>query len=195
MSSEIRSLQDLLDHIEKAVQDERVSLGQVMEEIGDRSFGPVLLLAGILTLAPLISGIPGVPVLAGILVMITAVQLLLRRDHYWLPQWLLKRSVQREKLCKALGWLRKPTRYVDKLFKERMPRLVKGPALPAIAIACICISLLTPAMEFVPFSDNIAGVSLGAFGLALINRDGLVAGFAFLMTAATFGVLAYLLFF
>jgi hypothetical protein len=38
-------------------------------------------------------------------------------------------------------------------------------------------------MEFVPFSANIAGAALTAFGLALIAHDGLLALLAFVLTA------------
>ena len=40
-----------------------------------------------------------------------------------------------------------------------------------------------PAMEFVPFSANIAGAAFTAFGLALIAYDGRLALLAFVFTA------------
>ncbi len=46
-------------------------------------------------------------------------------------------------------------------------------------------------MEVVPFSANAAGLVISAFGIALIASDGLLALFAFVLTAATVAVVVY----
>jgi hypothetical protein len=46
-------------------------------------------------------------------------------------------------------------------------------------------------MELVPFSANLAGIVLTAFGLALIASDGLLALIAIVLTAGTIGVVAH----
>jgi hypothetical protein len=100
----ITNLEQLLKRIGEAVKDqERVSLGLILEVVGHRSFGPILLVAGLIMLAPLIGDIPGVPVMMGMLVVLTAGQLLFRREHLWLPRWLLKRSVAQDKLDRRKG--------------------------------------------------------------------------------------------
>lgn len=101
------SVQELLDRIAGiAEEEERVSLAAIMQAVGRRSFAPVLLVAGLITLAPVVGDIPGVPTTMGVLTLLTAGQLLLRRNHLWLPSWLIKRSVAREKVCKGIGWMR-----------------------------------------------------------------------------------------
>ncbi len=60
-----------------------------------------------------------------------------------------------------------------------------------MAVSCILIAAAMPAMEFIPFSANLAGAALTAFGLSLIAHDGVLALFAFGFTALTFGVVAY----
>ena len=47
-----------------------------------------------------------------------------------------------------------------------------------------------PVMEVVPFSANLAGIALTAFGLAVIAHDGLLALVAFAATAAGVVVIA-----
>jgi hypothetical protein len=37
----------------------------------------------------------------GLFVLLIGVQLLFRKEHLWLPHWLLNRSVTQDKLCKA----------------------------------------------------------------------------------------------
>lgn len=189
---EPRNLEQLLDRIEAAVhEDERIYFGEILKMIGRRSFGPLLLLAGLIAFAPVVGDIPGVPTIVGIFVVLISVQLLFHRDHFWLPQWMLKRSVAKERLCKALGWMRKPTRHVDRLLRPRLQMLVHRHGAYAVAVVCLLIGLTMPTMEVILLVANVAGAALIAFGLALIARDGLFALFAFLLSAATFGGMLY----
>lgn len=189
---EIADLSQLLERIGNAAGDsDRVSLYAIVEELGSRSFGPLLLLAGLVTLVPIIGDIPGVPTLMAIIVVLIAGQLLVGRRQLWLPRWLLDRSVARGKVDTAVSWMQRPARFVDRLLRPRLSVFVNGPGVYAIALVCIVIAAATPPMEFVPFTANGAGIALTAFGLALIARDGLMALLAFVFTAATLGAIAY----
>ena len=186
------SLEELLDRLEDAAGDEDdVTLDTVLNHIGRRSFGPIMVLAGIVILMPLVGDIPGVPTTMAIVVLLTAGQLLFRSDHMWLPQWLLKRSVEDEKLCKGIGWMRKPAQFIDGITKHRMTALASGPGVYAIAIGCMLVAAATPVMEFVPFSANLAGAALTLFGLALITCDGLLALFGLLVTTGAAVLVVY----
>lgn len=188
---ELNNLEELLDRIEEAAQEEDpVTIGEILDFVGRRSFGPLLLVTGIGTLAPVIGDIPGVPVIFGLIVVLVAVQLLFGRDHFWMPEWVLKRSVAREKLCKALGWFRRPARFVDRFLRERLTAVTEGAMVYVIAILSMAIAAAMPVMEFVPFSVNLAGLALTAFGLAVIAHDGLLALFGIAVTVGTAIVVA-----
>lgn len=182
----IADLTQLLDRVGEAARaHERVSLDTIVERFGRRSFGPLLLLSGVITLAPVIGDIPGVPTLLALLVLLVAGQLVIGRQHLWLPQWLLKRAVARAKVERSIGWLRRPARAIDRLLRPRLSALTGWLGIRAIALCCIIIALAMPPMELVPFSANGAGLALTAFGLGLIARDGLLALLAFVVTVAT----------
>ncbi len=194
MDEPLTNLEQLLDKMEEAAEDhEQVSLGVVLESIGTRSLGPLLLLAGVVTFSPL-SGIPGMPTVMAVLVLTIAVQLLLGRDHLWLPKRLLKRSISTNKLTKSIHWMRRPARFVDHWTKPRLKVLVKGPGSYLIAIICTLIGLGIPAMELVPFSASAAGAALTAFGLSLVSCDGLLAAIAFVMTSVVLALVGLHLF-
>ncbi len=154
-----------------------------MKAIGDRLFGPLLLLTGVITLAPIIGDIPGVPTIMGMIVFLLAIQLLFHREHLWLPQFLLKRSIERDNLHKAVEKLRPAARFVDRFLRPRLTMLTKNVVAYVIAFACLGIALAMPVMEVVPFSANIAGAALTLYGLALIAHDGLLALIAFALTS------------
>ena len=194
MSSDpqIKNLEQLLDRICEAPDEhDRVTLGAILDTAGRRSFGPLLLVAGLVTLAPIVGDIPGVPTIMAVLVFLTAVQLLFRREYFWLPGWLLDRSVSRDKLRKTVNWLRRPARFIDQFIRPRLTTFMQRIGAYVVAIACIVISIAMPPMEVIPFSANIAGAALTAFGLSLIAQDGLVALIAVAFTALMFGILAY----
>ncbi|MBQ0742922.1 MAG: exopolysaccharide biosynthesis protein [Pseudomonas sp.] len=187
-----QNLQQLFDCIDQAAEENgRVSWSAIMDEVGRRSFGPLLLLGGLTVLAPIIGDLPGVPTLIGMVVLLIAVQLLLGRHNFWLPGFMLNRSVPKDKLHKALTWLKKPARFIDKLLSPRLAVLTRGPMVRVIAVVCLGIALAMPVMEIVPFSANLAGIALTAFGLALIARDGLLALIALVFTGLMMGVVAY----
>ncbi len=189
---EVSDLTQLLDRVsEVAERHERVSLRAILARLGGRSFGPLLLLAGLITLAPVIGDIPGVPTLLAAVVLLGAGQLLMGRERLWLPRWLLDRSVTRAKVERSLQWLRRPARGIDRTLRPRLTLLASGAGGRAIAAACIVIAVAMPPMELVPFSANGAGIALTAFGLGLIARDGLLSLFAFVITFASLGALAY----
>ena len=63
------SLGELLDQIESAASDsDQVSLDTVMGAVGRRSFGPILVLVGLIILAPVVGDIPGVPTVMALVV-------------------------------------------------------------------------------------------------------------------------------
>jgi hypothetical protein len=189
---EVTHLGQLIDRIAAAAEDrEQVSIEEILARVGRRSFGPVLLVGGLITLTPVIGDIPGVPTVIAALVFLVGVQLLFHRKHIWLPKFILKRSAPREKLCKALEWMRRPARWIDRVTGPRLTMFTRGGGSHAIAIFSIAIALMMPAMELVPFSANGAGAALTAFGIALIAHDGVLALFALTVTTITLGFVGY----
>ncbi|WP_417550056.1 exopolysaccharide biosynthesis protein [Methylophaga sp.] len=185
---QLTNLEQLFDCIGDAAAqkpDEKVSIDSIMDLIGRRSFGPLLLVAGLVILAPVIGDIPGVPSIMGMFVFLIAIQLLIGHEHFWLPNWLLERAISSEKLAKAVTWLQKPAHFIDKLIRPRLLIFVNGTAKYMIAIVCILIALMLPFMEVIPFSANAGGLALVAFGLALIAKDGLLALLSFILTGLT----------
>jgi hypothetical protein len=188
-SDKPQDLRELLDVIERvADQRSEVSFRDVYDAVGHRSFGPLLLVPGLVVLMPVIGDIPGVPTVMGAVVVLIAVQLLARRKEFWLPRRLLDASLSARKVCKGVRWLRKPAGPVDKVMRPRLTHFIAAPWTYVIAAIALVIGAAQPFMELVPFSANGAGAALTAFGLALIARDGLVALVAMGFAALTGGI-------
>lgn len=184
--SEPGNLQELLERIRaSAATKEQVSVDDILQAAGKRSFGPVVLVAGVITVAPLIGDIPGVPTLLATLVLLTLGQLLFQRDSIWIPAKLARRSLSRETLIKGLDRAAKPAAFIDRWTGQRLSCLVSGPGQYLVAITCMMVALAMPLMEIIPFSATGGGLALTVFGLAIVARDGLLALIALAATAGT----------
>jgi hypothetical protein len=190
-SEAIDAVTTVLERIDAAAAEkEQVSMGDLLDAVGQRSFAPLLLLAGLVIVAPIVGDVPGVPTAMGALVVLTTAQMLLRREHIWMPNWMEERAVEATKVRKAVEWLRPPGRFVDRWTRPRLALFVGREGSVVIAVACLLVALLTPVMEFVPFSANIAGLAISAFAVAMVARDGLIALVALAATGAAFFVVA-----
>ena len=184
-----RPLEDVLDQaLEVAEGQDAVSVGDLLDAFGTRSFGPVLVLFGLLALFPPVGAVPGVPIVLGAALLLFAVQFALGRDHVWLPGVLEARSLDRDKLeksdDKARGWLRR----IDRVFKPRLSALAGPAAERAAAVCAVVHAFLMIPLEFVSLVA-IPGVALTAFGVGLMARDGVFVGIGFVATAAAVGAL------
>lgn len=192
MRHESSGLEQLIEQIRCIDSDlDPVSLDVVLERIGRRSFGAILLFSGIIVLAPLIGDLPGVPTLVGILVAIAAIQLLAGRRYFWLPNFLLKRSIQRKRLDKVLNLMHRPARITDRFLRRRLEFFTRPGMTRVIAAVSLGVALVIPLLELIPFSANLAGITLCAFGLSLVARDGLFALLSLIAAAGVFGLIGY----
>lgn len=188
MSQPATTLNALLDKLEDAGPDDAgdrpVHLGELLDAVGRRSFGPILLLVGLIAFSPL-SGIPGMPSMLGVTVILVAGQLVVGKKRFWVPGWVARRSISRGKLDRALKFLRRPARWVDNVLRERLAFLTRGIATYGIALLSLLIAATMPPLEIVPFAASTAGLALMAFGLALTAHDGVMALVAVAFTLAT----------
>ena len=175
------SMEAVMDVMVTAGADERVCVGDLVDEIDGNAFGPLMLVPALVAVTPA-SGIPGMTAICGLIIALIAVQIVFRRKALWLPGFLRRRSVSRSRLERVRDWLAKPARLIDRLTGKRLSFLVKPPFDIGAALICLCIGLAMPFMEFIPFSGTMAGIAVSLFALALVTEDGLLAvlGTAFL---------------
>lgn len=168
------SLEGIFDQLKDAgARQENVSLDDIHETIGDRSYGPFLLIPGLIEMSP-IGGIPGVPTLLSIIVIIFAAQIVFGRKTFWMPKFLGNRSVKGEKLGKAISYLHPVGRWMDKIFHGRLRWLTKPPFDRLVAGLCILLAFMVPPLEFVPFASTAPMGAIALLGLALLVKDGLL---------------------
>lgn len=188
MADEPKSIGDILDRIEGLAKNkDEVALGDVVEALGNRGYGPFLLVPALLEMSP-IGGIPGLPTVLAAIIILLAVQMLIGRKHLWLPGFLTRRSVSSSKARKATSKLRGFARFMDRWFHGRLPKLTQGAFVRVAAFLCICLALTVPPLELLPFASTAPMAAIAAFGLALLVRDGLLMIIATVLALMAVGI-------
>jgi hypothetical protein len=162
----------------------RVSIGDVVEMLGPRSFAPLILAIGLIALTP-IDSIPTLPTTFGAIVLLTVGQMLVGRSSMWLPGFIARRAVNADRLKRALAWLDPKARWADRHLRSRLIVFTRGPFVYAIAASCAALALTMPMLELLPFVSTIPAAAFTAFGIALLLHDGVAALLGFAFSAAT----------
>lgn len=173
--SQVQNLSKLLSALESAGGSrERVSIHDIRDHLGERSFGPFLLAVGLAGATPA-SGIPFFPTIIGITVLLTAGQLAIGWQQIWLPDMLLRRSLDRERFKKGLRLLGHPAGIIDKIVRPRLAFLTYPPFSRILGLCCCMIAFVKPPLELIPATSAIPAAIVAIFGLALTTHDGIVA--------------------
>lgn len=191
--TEPQGVEEVLGELDELAADlDRVCIGDVLDDFGPRSFGVFLLIPPLIELTP-IGGVPGVPSFLALIVAITAAQLLLGKDHVWLPAFIQERSVSGRRLHRALTKLRGVAHWLDRHSHGRLKALTEGAWVKVAALTILALCCLVPPLELIPFASTLGLLPAAVIGLALIARDGVLMAVALAVSAIAFGVAGYLL--
>ena len=169
----LRGLTDIIDQVIDLAAADRISLREVLRTIGDASFAPILLLPAVAVATPL-SGIPLFSTTMGVLIFLVAGQMLLRREHLWLPGLILRREVKGKLVRDGFGNLYPVAHWIDARTETRMRVFAHRPLVFIPQVLCLLSGMIMPVLEFVPFTSSILGVGVALMALGMLTRDGLL---------------------
>ncbi len=175
-SGDPHSVGDVLDRLQEIGEQaggQRVRLGDMLEAVGHRAYGPFLIVLPMIEISP-VGGIPGLPTALAAVLALLAVQLVLGREHLWLPGFLANRGMTAGKLLTVVDKGRPIAKRLDQWFHNRLPALTKGPMVKVAGVAVILLCLTVPPLELLPFASTAPMAAIMAFGIALLVRDGVL---------------------
>ena len=187
-----QGLESVLRTLERTAEDNgaKVSVDEIVETFGARSFGPLLLLCGLLGMTP-VSAIPTAPTVLAVIVILIAGQMVFGREAIWIPRFIGKLSVKAERLAKAVKISRKPAHVVDRVVCPRLLALTTPLADRLVALSCVLVAITVPPLELVPFAAFVPALAIFTFGIGLVARDGLVVLIALLLSAGALGLIGW----
>lgn len=159
----------------------QVTIHDIREAIGERSFGPFLLVPAVIEMSP-IGGIPALPTALAVIISLFAVQILFGAKHLWLPQFVEKREINGDRLKGAMDTMMPVARFIDRLLKPRLKWLTKPPWVQVAAALTILLCCSVPPLELIPFASTAPMGAIALFGLSLMARDGLLTVIAGLVS-------------
>lgn len=194
MSTRAASLVSILAQIEELEGDGdgAVTLGEVMRVIGRVSFAPLLIVPAIALVSPL-SGIPFFSTIMGLVIFLVSIQMLLRRDHLWLPNWLLMLRARRTRVHTAFEKLHPFVSWLDRRTHTRLTALTHRPLVFIPQLICVLSGMCLPLLELVPFSSSMVGLAVTLLGIGLMARDGVFLIIAMIPYAVLAGLVIRLI--
>jgi len=165
-----RSVSSILAEMAETWPAERISLGDIVDTLGDRGHGLLMLTLTLPNLVPLY--LPGLSAVTGLPLAAVALQMALGRPRPWLPEFLLRRSLSKmdfqRLVLRALPWLVR----IERVLTARLDRFARGPAERLIGAACVILALLLSLP--VPLTNIPLAVPVILFSLGVLERDGVV---------------------
>lgn len=175
------SASTLLSDFAQTWSADRVRLADVVDVLGDRVYGLVLLIFAIPNAIP--NPVPGVTAVLGLPLVIVAAQQVMGRPRPWFPAVLGDRSIATEDFRRfvrqADPWLKR----VERMLKPRLRFLVSpGGERVLAAIALLMAIILTLP---IPLANLLPALAICFIALAMIEYDGLMAGVGVLAAVAS----------
>jgi hypothetical protein len=161
--------------------EDKVSFGQMLDALGERGFGLLLMLFAVPNLLPF-PGVPGVSFVTGMAILFISVQLILAKDEPAFPAWVSAKSFSRAQLSKFIVKTNPLLRWLEKPIRPRLSPVVVGFGERMIGVVGV-VHALTLALP-IPMGNLPQAVALILLALALIELDGVMAILGYIASIA-----------
>ncbi|SMX46725.1 exopolysaccharide biosynthesis protein [Actibacterium lipolyticum] len=188
--AEPSTINEVLDSLCHARNGDRVTVRDIVEKMGERSFAPLLLVPAMILVSP-VSSILGMPTFGALVIGLILVQAIMGRKHLWIPEFLARRSLPAKRVESAVNWLRKPATWVDRHVHRRLTYLTVRPLSYIALLTCLALTLTMPLLEVLPMLATVSATAITLFAIGLLTHDGMfiIAGYAFIGLGISLGSL------
>lgn len=168
--------------------DREVTVGQLVAQLENRGFAPMIALPALVTFLPT-GAITTVPSICGVLIFLIAGQMAFRSDHPWLPRFLRELAFSEKRLTRMAETVRPYARRLDLVFRPRLEFLLEPPMVRVVAFLCAISGLSMLPLELIPWACTLPATAILLMAAGLITRDGAPIVAAFLMQVGALGFL------
>jgi hypothetical protein len=162
----------VLQRLHDEAPTDHFTLDWLMGSLGDRSFGIIMLLLALVATAP------GISMVAGLLLMIPALQMIAGRPAPVFPRFIAARPLPTRHLAALVQRAVPVLRNLEKVIHPRWPvPLEATKRLVGIVVVLLNITLLfTP----IPLSNVLPALVIALISLAYLEKDGFLLSIALL---------------
>ena len=144
-----------------------ISIGEIRDELGDRSFAALLLLFAALNLLPLPIG---TTLIFGPPMVLIALQMVLGYEAPWLPRWLTEKTISFERFRKAAKRLIPLFEWLERFVRPRSWPFAHGAADRPIGMIVLVMAIAVTLP--IPLGNWLPSLSVAIIALGLGERDG-----------------------
>lgn len=171
----------VLDELLNEAAGDHVTLEWLLDRLGERSFGIVMLLMGLVAL------LPGASAVVGVLLAVPAVQMILRRKHPVFPGFIARRRISKVRLARLIARINPALRRLERIILPRWPTPFEATKQVVGGVVLLMgITLLVP----VPFSQVIPALIIILLSFAYLEEDGVVLSVALAAALVSLALLA-----
>ncbi|MEO0538158.1 MAG: exopolysaccharide biosynthesis protein [Cyanobacteria bacterium P01_A01_bin.123] len=162
----------------------KVTLKDILELAGERTFGFLFVLLSIPSALPIPA--PGYSIPFGVVLLIIAIQLVIGRQRLWFPRFVERCAFDLKKIQgivkAAMPWLRR----IEAVSRPRLSYIctsLPGRVVIGTAIAVMSVSMMTP----IPLTNTLPAMGIFVTGFGLLDDDGAIslAGLVVCLMGAT----------
>lgn len=170
----------VLQRLHNEAPPDHFTLSWLLEHLHRRSFGMIMLLLA------LIAMVPGISIVAGVLLMIPAFEMLAGRSAPIFPRRIANRPLPIRHLAALIQRAVPVLRYLEKIVHPRWPT----PFEATKRLVGIVVIILDSAIVFapIPLSNVVPALLIVLISLAYLEEDGLVLSIALLGARIVVGV-------
>jgi hypothetical protein len=157
---------EILQRVHDGAPKEKFTLGWLMSTLHTRSFGLIMLLCAVVAV------VPGVSIVAGLLLMITAVQLIQGRPAPAFPDGIATRPLPARHLASVVRRVLPALKYLEQIAHPRWPT-PRDATRRVVGVAVLILSMAVTFMP-IPLSNIPPALAIAVISLAYLEEDGLM---------------------
>lgn len=146
-----------------------ISIGDIRDTLGKRSFAPLLVLFAAFNMLPLP---PGASAVLGLPLLIVAAQMAFGSNRAWLPDFITQRSLSADQFRTVTDWVIPRLIRLEQVVRPRYWPFwrKRGDRVIGIIALVLSVSITLP----IPFGNWLPAFATALLGLALSERDGIL---------------------
>ena len=163
-----RRLSELFVEIAHQVEGQ-ITVGQIIDALGDRSFAALLLFFAGLNLLPLP---PGATLVTGAPMLLIAAQMVWGSPRVWMPHIVRDKAISADKFKSGIDWIAPRLLRLEKLIRPRYWPFWHRQGEIIIGIMTLLLSIIVTLP--IPLGNWFPALSIAFVSLALSERDGIM---------------------
>ena len=178
-----KPISEILKYLVNTAPADYVTPGWLLENLGDRSFGVLVFVLALFSLAP------GVCALTGVVLMVLATQIVLGHTKPVLPPRAASQRIPTQRVVKVIGRILPALIRLERIVRPRGHTSARATKLLAgLAVFLLAAAIYLP----IPFSNIPAATIMMFIAFAYLAKDGVLLTLSLVAAVATQAILLWM---